>query len=107
MTDTITPLRWKLTWHGDTWTEDDLTVQVIAQLALISGDDRFDQLLVTEDEMASYPALGYMRLVNLLSAFVSVVTMERFGSDQDELAAALEEIQRSKAEDVLASLSFY
>ena len=107
MTDTITPLRWKLTWQGDTWTEEDLTVQVIAQLALISGDDRFEQLLVTEDEMAAYPALGYMRLVNLLSAFVSVVTMDRFDGDQDELTAALQEIQASKAEDVLASLSFY
>ena len=97
---------WSLTWQGKTYADADLTGQHLAALALISGDDRFEQLAVTPQELSVYPALGYMRLMNLLGAFVTVDVANEYDGDEAEVASALEEIQKASADDILGSVTF-
>lgn len=97
---------WRITWQGKSWTDADLTGQHLAALALISGDDRFEGLRIEADEIKAYPALGHQRLMNLLGALVVVDTADTFGDDQDELAAALDEIRQASADDILGCVEF-
>lgn len=97
---------WSLKWQGKSYSDADLTGQHLAALALISGDDRFEQLLVSEDEIRNYPALGYMRLMMLLGAFVTVDVANEYDGDEAEVAAALEEIQKASADDILGAVTF-
>jgi hypothetical protein len=97
---------WSLTWQAKTYSDADLTGQHLAALALISGDDRFEQLAVTPDEIKVYPAQGYMRLMNLLGAFVTVDTANEYDGDEAEVAAALDEIRQASAEDILSAVMF-
>lgn len=96
---------WSITWQGKTWTDADLTGQHLAQLALLSGDDRFERLVIKEDEIRAYPSLGFMRLLNMLSALVSVDVANEY-DDADEVAAALKEIQQASAEDIIGAVTF-
>lgn len=105
-TAVATEWSWRITWQGKSWTDADLTGQHLAALALISGDDRFETLQVSEDEIRAYPALGHQRLMNLLGALVVVDTADTFGDDRDELAAALAEISEAKADEILGCVSF-
>lgn len=97
---------WRITWQGKTWTDEDLTGRHLATLALITGDDRFEDLRVDEDEIRAYPLLGHQRLMCLLSALVAVDTAETFDGDESEVAAALEEIAKAKADDILGCVEF-
>lgn len=107
---TTTKLDWTIEWHGHTWNDADLTGQHLATLALISGDDRFEDLSITEAEVRAYPSLGYMRLINMLSAFV-VVEATNGITDPDEAhdaaLRALEQVQQASAADILAAVTFH
>lgn len=105
-TAVATEWAWRITWQGKSWTDADLTGQHLAALALISGDDRFESLQVSEDEIRAYPALGHQRLMNMLGALVAVDIAEAFNGDADELAAALAEISEAKADVILGCVEF-
>lgn len=97
---------WRITWQGRSWTDLDLTGQHLATLALISGDDRFKDLDISEAEIRVYPALGHQRLMNMIAALSVVATSETFGDDTDEIAAALEEVQKAPAVDIFGAVEF-
>lgn len=100
---------WTIRWRGCLWTDADLTGQHLATLALISGDDRFDDLSITEAEVRAYPSLGYMRLMNLLCALMAVEACDGI-DDPDEaqqaIVEALAEIQAASAEEIIGAVSF-
>jgi len=102
-------MTWSINWRGDSWTDDDLTGQHLATLALISGDDRFKNLELSEAEVTGYPSEGYMRLMFMLSAFVVVAACNEVADDDAAQAAtsvALTEIQAASADEILGSISF-
>lgn len=103
------PLRpWRITWRGSSWTEDDLTGQHLATLAIIAGDDAFDLLRLTPVEAREYPRRGFMRLMYMVSALA--VTEATDGLDDEDaqrvLVETLSEIQKAPAEEIVAALSF-
>ena len=101
---------WAIEWRGTTWTDDDLTGQHLATLALISGDDRFESLDITEDEVRVYPSDGYMRLMFMVSAFATVEACNGI-DDPDEAQVAttraLAEIQAASADEILGCIKFH
>ena len=100
---------WTITWGDQSWTDDDLTGQHLATLALISGDDRFESLSLTADEVVEYPSEGYMRLMFMLSAFVTVHVCNGLDDDdeaQEATTLALTDVQSSSADSILASIRF-
>ena len=108
MTDTPS-IDWTIRWRGQTWTDRDLTGQHLATLALLSGDDRFEDLSITEADLATYPGEGYMRLMNMIGAFVTVAATDGIDDPDDAHEAAvkaLARIQRAPAEEILASITF-
>lgn len=99
---------WRITWDGKSWTDDDLTGQHLATLALISGDDRFEDLAITEDEVRTYPGQGYMRLLNMLSALVAVDVAGELPiiEAQEAVVEALGRIHAASADDILGCVAF-
>lgn len=101
--------QWRITWGDRSWTEDDLTGQHLATLSLISGDDRFENLLITEDEVRSYPTEGYMRLMFMLATLLAVDAANEL-NDADEatgaVATSLQTVQQASADEILGALSF-
>jgi hypothetical protein len=102
---------WTITWRGNTWTDDDLTGIHLAQLAIISGDDRFESLSITEDDIRSYPSDGYMRLMFMLSTFVVTAACEGLDHSNvdeatDRTALALRTVQTATADEVLGCITF-
>lgn len=100
---------WTISWRGRSWTDRDLTGQHLATLAILSGDDRFADLSITEAEIVEYPRLGYMRLMNLLGALVSVAVTDGIDDPseaQDAMTKSLTEIQSASADEILGSVSF-
>lgn len=100
---------WTIRWQGHTWTDQDVTVEHLATLAIISGDDSFGSLELTPDVIKDYPGEGYMRLVFMLSALAGVAACEGLDGDeaQGELTIALADIQRASADSVLAAITFH
>lgn len=101
-------MSWTITWGDTSWTDDDLTGQHLATLALISGDDRFEDLSITADEIAVYPGEGFMRLMNLIAALVAVEVSGDLDDDaaQAAVAVALAEIRDASADTILGSVRF-
>lgn len=100
---------WTIRWRGSEWTDADLTGQHLATLALISGDDRFEDLSITEAEVRAYPSEGYMRLMNMLCALVAVdVSDDTDNPDvaQQRITEALSVIQQASAEEIIGCVSF-
>lgn len=100
---------WTIRWRGSEWTDADLTGQHLATLALISGDDRFEDLSIPESELRAYPSLGYMRLMNLLCALVAVEACDGIDDPdvaQEAVARALSVIQSASADEILGAVSF-
>lgn len=99
---------WTIAWRGNSWTDSDLTGQHLATLALISGDDRFESLDISEGDVRSYPSEGYMRLMHMLSAFVAVDASEGLEAlaAGEALTQAFTEIQAAPAEEIIGSVSF-
>lgn len=99
---------WTITWRGQSWTDDDLTGLHLATLALISGDDRFEDLTITPEEVALYPALGFMRAFNLLRTFVLVAALD--GTDGDEAneidGRVLDELKAATADELIGAFAF-
>lgn len=99
---------WSITWRGHSWSDSEITVEHLAALAVISGDDSFGALMLDPVVIRDYPGQGYMRLVFMLSALAVVEACK--GLEGDEAAAmsawTLEEIQRSTADAVLGSIRF-
>lgn len=104
-TETQTPARpWRITWRDKTWTEDDMTGQHLAVLALVAGRDDFDMLEIS-------PSNGHQRLMMVISAFVAV---DRTGAanpeDADEVAAvvaeSVDEVSRASVVEILGALSY-
>lgn len=102
-------MTWTISWGDQSWTDDDLTGQHLATLALISGDDRFESLSLTADEVVDYPSEGYMRLMFMLSAFVTVHVCNGIDDDdaaRDATATALADIQNATADEILGCVKF-
>ena len=101
-------MTWSMNWRGDSWTDDDLTGLHLATLALISGDDRFENLELSEADVTGYPSEGYMRLMFMLSSFVVVSVCNGLDDEaaQSATTAALTEIQAASADEILGSIKF-
>lgn len=71
---TVEDWSWRITWRGQSWTDNDLTVQHLGVLALLSGGDEWTDLdLEAALEQARLEVVdGYQRLVNMVCAFVIV-----------------------------------
>lgn len=101
---------WSIHWRGRVWHESDLTVQHLAVMALLTGDDDFASLDLAAPEdhpawerfkHAHAPWRGYMRLFFTLVAFLAV---EREKGDGAALAEIVHELQSATAEELLGCL---
>lgn len=70
--------RWRLTWEGHTWTDDDLTVADIAALIVLVGND-WEQMT---------PTGGPLHRMSFLSVLLARTTGEPFTAVRDRLLAA-------------------
>jgi len=101
---------WQIEWRGRTWTDDDLTGQHLATLALISGDDRFESLQLTPDEVVAYPTEGYMRLMFMVSALAAVDACNSLDDDDEAQAATvrtLAAVQAATADEIIGCIKFH
>lgn len=101
---------WSIHWRGRVWHESDLTVQHLAVIALLTGDDDFATLDLTDPEdhpawerfrLTHAPWRGYMRLFFTLVAFLAV---ERERGDGAALAGIVRELQSATADELLGCL---
>lgn len=96
------PGGWRIEWRGKSWTDADVTGQVLSTLAILSGTDDFNQLDID-------PRHGHQRLMQMLMALVTVDRAEGL-DDVDAvtglLAESLSEVAKASADEILGALSF-
>lgn len=99
---------WTIRWHGHAWSDADLTVEHLAALAVISGDDSFGSLMLDPVVVRDYPGEGYMRLVFMLSALAVVEACRGLEGEEAQARSTfvLGEIQKASADLVLGCISF-
>jgi hypothetical protein len=93
-------LTWRIEWAGRSYSLDDLTVGHLGIVALLVGEDQWEQLSPWQVD----PNHGYMMAAYLLTAFLAI---ERAGDrvlDDDQSAAlmaeVLNEVRQIKAVDL-------
>lgn len=99
---------WTIRWGGYSWADSEVTVEHLAVLAVISGDDSFGSLVLDPVVVRDYPGQGYMRLVFMLSALAVVEACRGLDGDEaaEMTARVMSGIQKSAAEVVLGCISF-
>lgn len=100
---------WRITWGGKSWTDQDLTVRHLGVLTILSGDDDWEALDVpTKLAVARQGVLdGYMRLVNMVAAFVAVDrTPESMPAEEAQavMTATLAELSGSTVDDIFGAV---
>lgn len=103
MTDVLAPPtgRWRIEWGGRSWSEDDLTGAHLAFVALLNGVDDWQAL----DVANLNPAIGPVRLMNLLAAFIAVEAGEAM-DDPVALTQVIRAVGEIPAAALLAALRF-
>ena len=99
---------WTITWRGHSWADTDVTVEHLAALAVISGDDSFGSLNLNPVVIRDYPGEGYMRLVFMLSALAVVEACDGLDGAEAEAMSVrvLSEIKKATADSVLGCIRF-
>ena len=99
MTDTITAPAWSLTWHGSTWTDQDLTghhaAAVAEMLGIVPPWNWFD---LTE----LHPVDGPLQVMALIAAFTVINDDVRGAAAR---TAVLETIKDATVDDLLAAIN--
>jgi hypothetical protein len=102
LVDLPRPGGWLIRWRGSEWRDTDVTGQHLATLALLAGDDSFESLDVD-------PRHGHQRLMGMLTALVCVERAQDL-EDVDQVAAtlsaALDEVAKASADEILSALTF-
>jgi hypothetical protein len=110
------PGEWRIVWRGRTWHESDLRGRHLSTLALLTGgEDSWAALDLSAppDETlaggwvdvvdANDPRRGFVRLMNVLLAFL---TVEYEQGDGQGSAQAVAEVAEASAEEIVGSLRF-
>ena len=102
---------WRISWRGRSWTDNDLTGQHLAVLSILRTDDDWRALDIPGAfaEAKASVADGYMRLVNMLIALISVDRAPE-GTDDAQAAKAtteaIAEVTRAAASEIVGAISF-
>jgi hypothetical protein len=110
------PGGWRIVWRGRTWADTDLRGKHLATLALLTGgEDSWTSLDLSappDDTPAcgwadlvevNDPRRGFVRLMNVLLAFLTVDYEQGDGAGS---ARAVAEVAEASAEEIVGSLRF-
>lgn len=99
LVDLPAPRRWVITWEGQRFTEQDVTGEHLAYIALLTGVDSWEHIALDELD----PSIGPLRLMWLITAFVAVRDEI---IDSEPLGELIQSTRALSAEQLLDCLTF-
>jgi hypothetical protein len=102
---------WRITWRGRSWTDNDLTGQHVAVLAILNSRDDWADLNMTEaiHEAITSVIDGPLRLVNMIIALASVDRSPE-GTPEDEAqevtALTIQEVRAVPMVEIISAIEF-
>lgn len=94
--------QWRIEWRGRVWRESDLKGAHLAFVALLNGNDDWQMLDVRDLN----PAVGPVRLMSLISAFMAVEQGVELAEDDLALVRIIREVGEASAAELLDAVRF-